>query len=293
MVSTQERTVATGWFNIGSSLGAMFAPPLVIFCILHWGWQAAFVVTGSLGLLWAVLWYVGYRKPEDDVRLDADERAYILSGEVSPARQGRGCMARRAMTREFWSIALPRFLAEPAWQTFNFFIPLYLSEVRHMDLTHVAAFAWLPFLAADAGSLCGGYLAPWLMRRFGASLLTSRKLVMTLGTSLMLGPACIGLADSTTLAIALFCVGGFAHQMLSGALMTLSADIFDSRIVATATGMAGSAAWIGGLAFSLIVGALADTMGYHPLFACLAVLDVLAALALWTLLRSSDGPKIA
>ncbi len=131
------------------------------------------------------------------------------------------------------------------------------------------------------------------MRRFGASLLTSRKLVMTLGTSLMLGPACIGLADSAAIAIALFCVGGFAHQMLSGALMTLSAHIFDSRVVATATGMAGSAAWIGGLVFSLIVGAVADTMGYHPLFACLAVLDVLAALALWTLLRSSDGPKIA
>jgi len=282
----KERTVATGWFNIGSSLGAMIAPPLVIFCILHWGWQAAFVVTGSVGLLWAALWYVGYRKPEHDRRLDPTERAYILAGrEEAPAAKGADAWHAVLATREFWSIALPRFLAEPAWQTFNFFIPLYLSEVRHMELTQVAAFAWLPFLAADAGSLCGGYLAPWLMRRFGASLLTSRKLVMTLGTSLMFGPACIGLADSAGLAIALFCVGGFAHQMLSGALMTLSADVFDSRVVATATGMAGSAAWIGGLAFSLIVGAMADTMGYHPLFASLAVLDVLAAVALWVLLR--------
>jgi ACS family hexuronate transporter-like MFS transporter len=158
-----------------------------------------------------------------------------------------------------------------------------------MDLQQVAAFAWLPFLAADAGSLFGGYLAPWLMRRFGASLLTSRKLVMTLGASLMMGPAAIGLADSASLAIVLFCVGGFAHQMLSGALMTLSADIFDSRVVATATGMAGSAAWIGGLAFSLVVGALADQIGYHPLFASLGVLDIMAAVVLWILLRERQN----
>lgn len=282
----KERTVATGWFNIGSSLGAMVAPPLVIFCILHWGWQAAFVVTGGVGLLWAALWYVSYSPPEDDRRLDPAERAYILDGRSeAPAAKGVDAWRAVLMTREFWSIALPRFLAEPAWQTFNFFIPLYLLEVRHMELTQVAAFGWLPFLAADAGSLCGGYLAPWFMRRFGASLLTSRKLVMTLGASLMFGPACIGLADTATVAIGLFCIGGFAHQMLSGALMTLSTDVFDSSVVATATGMAGSAAWIGGLGFSLIVGAVADTLGYHPLFASLAVLDVLAALALWILLR--------
>ena len=288
----RERTVATAWFNIGSSLGAMIAPPLVIFCMLHWGWQSAFVVTGSVGLVWAAFWYAGYRKPEEDRRLGAAERAYILDGKSqAPVAQTPATGAWRAVltTRAFWSIALPRFLSEPAWHTFNFFIPLYLAEVRHMELTQVAAFAWLPFLAADAGSLCGGYLAPWLMRRFGASLLTSRKLVMTMGASLMFGPACIGLADNVALAIALFCVGGFAHQMLSGALMTLSADLFDSRMVATATGLAGSAAWIGGLSFSLIVGALADTVGYHPLFVSLAILDVLAATALWLLLRNRAG----
>ncbi|WP_445145419.1 MFS transporter [Dyella sp. Tek66A03] len=286
----KERTVATGWFNIGSSLGGMIAPPLVIFCILHWGWQVAFVVTGGLGFLWAALWYAGYRQPEHDPKLGAAERAYILDGRSMSPPVGKADAWHTVLaSREFWSIAIPRFLAEPAWQTFNFFIPLYLYEARHMDLQQVAAFAWLPFLAADAGSLFGGYLAPWLMRRFGASLLTSRKLVMTLGASLMMGPAAIGLADSATLAIVLFCVGGFAHQMLSGALMTLSADIFDSRVVATATGMAGSAAWIGGLAFSLVVGALADQLGYHPLFASLGVLDIMAAVVLWILLRERQN----
>ena len=123
------------------------------------------------------------------------------------------------------------------------------------------------------------------MRRFNVSLLTSRKIVVTTGALLMVGPACIGLTVSPAAAIALFCIGGFAHQMLSGALMTLAADLFDPRIVATAGGMAGSAAWIGGLSFSLLIGALADTIGYNPLFAALAIFDFIGAAVLWTLLR--------
>lgn len=284
----RERTVATGWFNIGSSLGAMIAPPIVIFCIFTWGWQSAFVVTGGIGLIWAIVWYWGYRPPEKHPRLGEAERAHILSGREGDASFAEGVAADwRAVlrTRDFWSIAIPRFLADPAWHTFSFFIPLYLFEVRGMDLKGIAAFAWLPFLAADAGSILGGYYAPWLMRRFNVSLLTSRKIVVTSGAFCMIGPACIGLAGSPGMAIALFCVGGFAHQLLNGSLMTLSADLFDRRVVATATGMAGSAAWIGGLSFSLVVGALADTIGYNPLFVCLAIFDLLGAALLWTMLR--------
>lgn len=282
----RERTVATGWFNIGSSLGAMIAPPIVIFCIYAWGWQSAFVVTGGVGFVWAAIWYLGYRKPQEHPWLSSEERAHILTDERGEAPDGAPARWQDVIrTRDFWSIAIPRFLAEPAWQTFSFFIPLYLVEARGMDLKGVAAFAWLPFLAADAGSIVGGYYSPWLMRRFKVSLLTSRKIVVTSGAICMIGPACIGLAGSPGMAISLFCVGGFAHQMLSGALMTLSADLFDRRVVATATGMAGSAAWIGGLSFSLVIGALADTIGYNPLFVCLALFDLTAAALLWSMLR--------
>lgn len=283
----RERTIATGWFNIGSSLGAMIAPPLVVFCIYRWGWQSAFLVTGGVGFIWAAVWYWGYRKPEEHSQIGPGELAYIVAGreherDASPAAAtGWRTIIRK---RKFWSIAIPRFLADPAWHTFTFWIPLYLVSTRGMDLKAIAAFAWLPFLAADFGSLAGGYLAPWLIRTFGVSLLTSRKIVMTTGTVLMAGPACIGLADSAFMAIFLFCVGGFAHQMLSGALLTLSADLFDAKEVGTATGMAGSAAWIGGLSFSMLIGAVAETIGYHPLFVGMALLDVMGAIILWSLL---------
>jgi ACS family hexuronate transporter-like MFS transporter len=287
----RERTVATGWFNIGSSLGSMIAPPLVIFCILTWGWRSAFVVSGALGIVWAVIWYAFYRSPAEHPRLGEAERALIMEGrEPASAAGGAPATWREVIvTRDFWSIAIPRFLAEPAWQTFSFFIPLYLAEVRGMDLKSIAAFAWLPFLAADLGCIAGGYLAPLMMRRFGVSLLGSRKIVVATGAVLMIGPACIGLAVSPVLAIALFCVGGFAHQVLSGSLMTLSADLFDERVVATATGLTGAAAWTGGLAFSLVIGALADTIGYNPLFVCLALFDLVGAVFLWTFLR--DGAR--
>ena len=287
----RERPLATSAFQMGTSVGNMIAPPLVAFCILWWGWQEAFLVTGSLSLLWAALWWFGYRTPGEDKRLSAEERAHIEAGRASDDVGAKPATRKDVLrSRGFWAIAVPRFLAEPAWQTFNFFIPLYLVAVWKLDLKSIALWAWLPFLAADFGSLAAGLLPPWLMKR-GASLVTSRKITMTTGALCMIGPACIGLAGSPGMAIALFCVGGFAHQLLNGALVTLGADLFDTRTVGTATGMAGSAAWIGGMMFTFAIGKSADVFGYNPLFVALACLDLLAAAVLWSLLRGRRGAE--
>lgn len=283
----KERPLATSLFQMGTSVGNMIAPPLVAFCILTWNWQAAFIVTGALSLVWAGMWWVGYRDPADHPRLSQAERD-ALTQMSQPDAAKPATKADVLRSRSFWAIAVPRFLAEPAWQTFNFFIPLYLVAVWKLDLKSIAMWAWLPFLAADFGSLAAGLLPPWLMAR-GKSLLSSRKITMTLGALCMVGPACIGLATSPAMAIALFCVGGFAHQLLNGALITLCADVFDSRTVGTASGMAGTSAWIGGMLFTLLIGQSADLFGYNPLFVALAGLDLLAAVVLWGLLKSDGG----
>ena len=284
----RERPLATSMFQMGTSVGNMIAPPLVVFCILWWGWQSAFVVTGALSLVWAALWWWGYRTPAEHSGLSADERAHIASGRSEDLGDKPATRKQVLKSRSFWAIAIPRFLAEPAWQTFNFFIPLYLVAVWQLDLKSIALWAWLPFLAADFGSLAAGLLPTWLMKR-GAGLLASRKITMTIGALCMVGPACIGLAGSPGLAIALFCVGGFAHQMLNGALLTLCTDVFDTRTVGTASGMAGTIAWIGGMLFTLLIGQSADTYGYNPLFVALGALDVAGALVLWALLRGNRG----
>ncbi len=281
----KERPLATSAFQMGTSVGNMIAPPLVAFCILYYGWQSGFVVTGALSLVWAGLWWWGYRSPADHTLLTDGERAYIASGAAEDVGGKPATRMEVLRSRSFWAIAIPRFLAEPAWQTFNFFIPLYLVAAWKLDLKSIALWAWLPFLAADFGSLAAGLLPTWLVKR-GTSLLNSRKITMTVGALCMIGPACIGLAGSPGLAIALFCVGGFAHQMLNGALLTLCTDVFDTKTVATASGMAGTIAWVGGTLFTFIIGKSADVYGYNPLFVALAALDLVGAVVLWALLRA-------
>jgi MFS transporter, ACS family, hexuronate transporter len=286
----KEKSVAVGYFNAGTSLGALLAPPLVIFTSLHFGWQTAFAVTGVVGFVWATFWYGCYRSPRDHTWLTSAERDKITTGQARQAGASRGKRPVREVvtSRRFWAIALPRFFAEPAWQTFSFWIPLYLSSARHMELKEIALYAWLPFLAADLGGLAGGYLSPFLMKYFRVPLLWSRVSGVVLGAFMMIGPACIGLVATSYQAIALFCIGGFAHQMISTLVNTLSADVFDPEEVGTASGFAGMAAWIGGLSFSLTVGALADTVGYGPLFGLLGSFDLIGAVLLIWLIRGQS-----
>ncbi len=288
----RERPLATGIFQIGTSFGAMIAPPLVLFCITYWGWQSSFLVTGGFSVVWAGLWWFGYKGRDTHPRLSPRERQHIEAGLCENTDVGTRPATKLEVlkSRSFWAIAIPRFFAEPAWQTFNFFIPLYLVSAWNLDLKSVALWAWLPFLAADVGSLAAGLLPPVLMRR-GTSLITSRKITMSVGALCMIGPACIGLAASPGIAITLFCVGGFAHQMLNGALITLCSDVFESRTVATASGMAGSAAWIGGMLFTYTIGKSADVFGYDPLFVALAAFDLIGAVVLWTVLKTNPKTK--
>jgi len=279
----RERSVAVGWFNAGTSLGALIAPPVVVAVALWADWRTAFIVTGGVGIFWAAAWYIFYRSPDDHPAITPEEKAMIaVEKPKGPVQRAKAKDILR--TSRFWVIAVPRFLAEPAWQTFSFWIPLYLASERGMDLKQIALFAWLPFLAADVGGILGGYLSPWLMKR-GVSLIPSRVAGVVLGAVLMIAPGCIGLAASPYTAIALFCIGGFAHQMISGLINTLSADVFAPAEVGTANGFIGQAGWIGGLLFSLLIGQLADTVGYAPLFAVLAVFDLIGAAVLILFIR--------
>jgi ACS family hexuronate transporter-like MFS transporter len=144
----------------------------------------------------------------------------------------------------------------------------------------------MPFLAADLGCIVGGYLPPLFMKYFKVNLITSRKMVVVMGGLLMIGPGCIGLVVSPYQAIALFCLGGFAHQALSGSLITLSSDVFGKKEVATANGLTGMAAYMGATIFTLICGYMIKSVGYDPLFACLAAFDLLGALVVWNLLQN-------
>jgi ACS family hexuronate transporter-like MFS transporter len=287
----RERSVAIGWFNIGSSIGALCAPPLVVWCILHAGWQWSFVVVGVIGGVWTLAWALFYKHPRDQKRLSDEERDYILSGQEAKHQDAATKASWRQIVRNqnFWSIAVPRFLSEPAWQTFNAWIPLYMATERHMDLKEIAAFAWLPFLAADIGCVLGGYMSPFIHKHCRVSLFISRKWVMAIGSLCMIAPGCIGLVASPYTAIFLLCIGGFAHQTLSGALYAITSDVFGKNEVATATGLAGMSGYLGATLFTLVFGLLVKQVGYSPLFVVLTVFDLLAAIVVWAMVREGGS----
>jgi len=154
-----------------------------------------------------------------------------------------------------------------------------------MDLKQIALFAWLPFLAADFGCLFGGFVAMRVQKRFGLSIIDSRRCAFTLGALLMLGMGFVGFAKSPYTAIALLSLGGFAHQTLSVTVITMSSDLFRKNEVATAAGMAGTLGNAGLLIFSLLIGGLVASIGYTPFFICLGLLDLAGAAVLWSLVR--------
>lgn len=280
----RERSVATGWFNAGTALGAVIAPVMAALLAKHYGWQAAFVVTGAIGLIFAVAWYRWYRSPQDAAYVSAEELAEIQDGQ-RPVPVSATTIRSIIGSSRYWAIAVPRFLAEPAWQTFSFWVPLYFAKERGWDLTQIALFAWVPFLAADAGGILGGYLAPWLQRWKGLTLEGSRIAGIWIGAILMIAPGCVGLVASPYAAIGLLAIGGFAHQVISVLINTLSADVFPKSDIAKANGLVGMAGWTGGLLFSLAIGQFADKIGFAPLFACLGLFDLIGAIWLLALRR--------
>jgi len=286
----RERGTAGGLYNIGASFGAVFAPPLVAWAVLTHSWRAAFFVAGGLGLVWLVAWLLWYAPPRRHRALGAAERELILSGqEAELAGDGvkgapRPPLRTLLVRRELWAIAAARFLADPVWGMLSLWMPLYLTQVRQFDLTQIALFAWLPFLAADAGCLFGPAVAAWLGRR-GWSLVDARRGAFTVGAVLMTGMMFVGSVESPMAAVALLCLGGFAHQTLSVTVITLSSDLFPQRQVATATGVAGTAANLGVLIFTLVLGSMVDRVGYQPFFVLLGLLDLVGATLLWTLIR--------
>ena len=281
----RERGVAGGLYNIGASFGAVFAPPLVAWAVFHYNWRAAFVVAGALGLVWVAVWLFWYAPPARQRAIGAAERAHIAAGQESRlAAAGRTSIAGLLRRRDLWGIALPRFLADPVWGMLSLWMPLYLVTVRHFDLQQIALFAWLPFLAADLGCLFGPAVVAFLQRR-GVALVDARRWAFTLGAAMMTGMMFVGTAESPAAAIALLCLGGFAHQTLSVTVITLSSDLFRRDEVATVTGIAGTAANLGVLIFTLVLGRLVDQVGYQPFFILLGLLDLLGAALLWTLVR--------
>ncbi len=278
----KERPVAAGWAGVGFSIGAMLAPPIIYVAHISFGWQGAFLLTGGLGLIWVALWWWGYHSPERHPRLSDEERDFITQDKEVIGEKLPFFTALKVIGKEkkFYGIAIPVFLAEPAWAVLSFWVPLYLANERGMDLKQIVMFAWLPFLAADIGSVASGYLTKIYVRWFGCTRVNSIVASSITGAVLMISLALMTLVKDPYLAIALISIGGFGHQVISCMLSALLVERFDRRQMATVNGMRGSCAWIASFIFSLIIGVTADTIGFNPLFIAMGFFDLIGAVFL-------------
>jgi len=284
----KERGVAAGWSGVGFSLGAMLAPPLVIAIHLNYGWQAAFIVPGIMGILWVVLWKIYYNHPSLKANLSMQEKAFILDEETLKDQETQvklgfiESIRAIATTKKFYGIALPAFLAEPSWQTFSFFVPLYLATERGMNLKEIAMFAWLPFLAADFGSAASGYLARWYAKHFNFNRNNAAIWSSISGACFKVPLAMVPFVDSPYVAIALISLGAFGHQMISAVLGVLIMENFEPNKVASVNGWRGFSAWTSGFLFTLIIGAIVPKSGYTLIFVAMGSFDIIGAMfMLW------------
>ncbi|AIR02142.1 hexuronate transporter [Pluralibacter gergoviae] len=277
-----ERPIAAGWAGVGFSIGAMLAPPIIYFAHASFGWQGAFMFTGLLALVWVALWWAFYHSPNKHPNLSKEELAFIQQDNEAAPVKLPFFTALRAIgkNKRFYGIAIPAFMAEPAWAVMSFWVPLYLAKAYGMDLKQIALFAWLPFLAADLGSVASGYLTRLYVRVFGCTRVNSIVASSITGAFLMISLAVMAFTSNPYVAIALISVGGFGHQIISCMLSALVVESFDKGQMATVNGMRGSAAWIASFLFSLIIGVTADTIGFNPLFIAMGFFDLIGALFL-------------
>jgi ACS family hexuronate transporter-like MFS transporter len=275
-----ERSLAVGIVTVGPGLGALISPPLLVWLITSFSWKAAFIVPGIAGFLWLWIWQRLYSLPENHPRISDAERSLILadreSSEITTEDPGNRGFMVFLRYREVWGLMLSRFVSDGAFYFFAAWIPLYLTQERGFNLKQIAFSAMLPFLAADLGSLFGGWLGVRLIRR-GLSVNASRKLIIWAGALLVPFALPAATVDSPYLAIGFICIALFAIQMKASSLFTVPADLFESRDVATTWGMFGAAGSFGGMLFVAAAGYVSEHYSYAPIFAAVGIMHILSA----------------
>lgn len=278
----QERALATGIFNAGTNVGAVLAPPLVVWLTLRWSWRVAFLFTGGLGFAWLILWVLIYRLPRQHPWAGEEEIRFIESGEPEneKAAQEKTPWNHILAHRETWGFIAVKFMSDPIWWFYVYWLPSYLKQGRGFSLLEIGYFAWIPFLAADVGSVAGGWLSSFLIRR-GWSVNAARKTTMLLCALCM--PAGIGavFAPNSALALALISIATSAHQGWSANVFTLASDMFPKKDVGTVVGLGGTGGAIGGMILAVSAGyTLQWFHTYVPLFLIAGVMHPLALAAL-------------
>jgi ACS family hexuronate transporter-like MFS transporter len=235
----EDRALAFGLVNTGSSVGAVVAPPLIAFIIQLLNWRWIFFLTGAWGVVWALVWWLFYRTPKEEAPIAAKLRIAWID---------------LLKYRQMWALISAKFLTDAVWFFFIFWLPKYLGDVRRLNIRQIGYYAWIPYALAGAGSFIGGWLSNTLIKRH-LTVNLSRKICLGLSAAIM--PMSLLIAKSPlSMALAIFSLALFGHQFWSTILQTLSVDLFPSAVVGSVAGLMGAMGSFGAVLFDLMAGSV-------------------------------------
>jgi MFS transporter, ACS family, hexuronate transporter len=263
----EERSLASGIFNSGSSVGAILAPPLLAWILLSAGWRTAFLVVGILGFLWLVAWIRFYPELKALGQSDATDRLPLKA---------------LLRSRFLWQFTLSKVFSDPAWYFYIFWVPQYLKVVHGFSMQRIGETAWIPFLTAAIGNLAGGVVFTALLR-LGRRTATTRRIAILIFSVLMTSAVFVGESKSAAGCIALISVATFGYTGALANLLAVPGDVFPKGAVASIWGFASMGAGFGGMLFSLVTGWLVEHYSFQPTFVLFGIIPLISAWLVWTL----------
>ena len=258
----KERSLATGIFNSGTNVGALASPLIVPWIAGHWGWEWAFVITGALGFVWVVWWLTVYREPDVHPKVGAAELAYIRSDPADPVVKIP--WAKLIPHRQTWAFALGKFMTDPIWWLYLFWVPDFLNKNYGVGITvsQLGPPLITIYLIADVGSIGGGWISSHLIKK-GWTANGARKLAMLVCALCVVPIVFAASGVSKWTAVLLISLAAAAHQGWSANLFTLTSDMFPRKAVGSVVGIGGMAGAVGGMFIALIVGAVLQATGSY------------------------------
>ena len=283
----KERSLATGIFNAGTNVGALITPILVSWITAMWGWRATFIATGAIGFVWVIAWLALYRRPEEHPSLSQSELDYIRSDPPDP--EVKVPWARLLPHRQTWAFAIGKFMTDPIWWVYLFWLPDFLHKRHGLGLKDFGLPMVVVYLIADIGSIGGGWLSSSLIKR-GWSINAGRKLAMLICALAVVPIALAAQTSNLWVAVVLIGIAAAAHQRWSCNLFTTTSDMFPRYAVGSVVGIGGMAGAVGGMMIAWLVGQILHRTGsYVPIF-IIAASAYLAALLVFHLLSPKLEP---
>ncbi|RFZ84831.1 MFS transporter [Mucilaginibacter terrenus] len=283
----RERALATGIFNSGANIGAVVAPVMVPWILGVYNWQMAFIITGAIGFVWLVFWVIFYEIPSRHKKINPAEYEYIHSDAADETNDNtsteKTSWLRLLVIRQTWVFFIGKFLTDPIWWFFLFWLPSYFSSTFNLDLKKPNIHLVIVYTAASIGSIGGGYLSSWLIKR-GMPIFRARKTAMLLFAFCVIPIFAARYATNIWQAVALISLAGAAHQAWSANIFTTASDIFPKKALSSVVGIGGMAGSVGGILFPFLVGIILDhykaagniTAGYNIIFTICACAYLLA-----------------